>query len=157
MLPQFGLSEFLLIAIVALIVVGPKDLPLMMRRIGQWVGQAKRMANEFRGAFDDIARQAELDELRKEIEDLKKNNDLEQAVNDLKDAEREINSSVMEKDARSKKPSEKPAVTEDSSPETDKAAASSDAPEKTPAATAGSETISPKEKPEMTSETSGER
>ena len=83
--------------------------------------------------------------------------DLEQAVNDLKDAEREINSSVMEKDARSKKPSEKPAVTEDSSPETDKAAASSDAPEKTPAATAGSETISPKEKPEMTSETSGER
>ncbi|MAI92095.1 Sec-independent protein translocase protein TatB [Ponticaulis sp.] len=95
MLPQFGLSEFLLIGVVALIVVGPKDLPLMMRRLGQWVGQAKRMANEFRGAFDDIARQAELDELRKEIEDLKKNNQLEQAVSDLKDAEREINTSVM--------------------------------------------------------------
>ncbi len=95
MLPQFGLSEFLLIGIIALIVVGPKDLPLMMRRIGQWVGQAKRMANEFRGAFDDIARQAELDELRQEIEALKKNNQLEQAVTDLKDAERDINSSVM--------------------------------------------------------------
>ena len=95
MLPQFGLSEFLLIGIIALIVVGPKDLPLMMRRLGQWVGQAKRMANEFRGAFDDIARQAELDELRQEIEDLKKNNQLEQAVTDLKDAEREINTSVM--------------------------------------------------------------
>lgn len=95
MLPQFGLSEFLLIGIVALIVVGPKDLPLMMRRIGQWVGQAKRMANEFRGAFDDIARQAELDELRQEIESLKKNNQLEQAVSDLKDAERDINTSVM--------------------------------------------------------------
>ena len=75
--------------------VGPKDLPLMMRRIGQWVGQAKRMANEFRGAFDDIARQAELDELRQEIESLKKNNQLEQAVSDLKDAERDINTSVM--------------------------------------------------------------
>lgn len=95
MLPQFGLSEFLLIGIVALIVVGPKDLPLMMRRIGQWVGQAKKMANEFRGAFDDIARQAELDELRQEIESLKKNNQLEQAVSDLKDAENDINSSVM--------------------------------------------------------------
>lgn len=93
--PQFGLSEFLLIGIIALIVVGPKDLPLMMRRIGQWVGQAKRMANEFRGAFDDIARQAELDELRQEIEALKKNNQLEQAVTDLQDAERDINSSVM--------------------------------------------------------------
>ena len=95
MLPQFGLSEFLLIGIIALIVVGPKDLPLMMRRIGQWVGQAKRMANEFRGAFDDIARQAELDELRQEIEALKKNNQLEQAVTDLQDGERDINSSVM--------------------------------------------------------------
>lgn len=95
MLPQFGLSEFLLIGIIALIVVGPKDLPLMMRKIGQWVGQAKRMANEFRGAFDDIARQAELDELRQEIENLKKNNQLDQAMTDLKDAEREINSSVM--------------------------------------------------------------
>ena len=95
MLPQFGLSEFLLIGIIALIVVGPKDLPLMMRRIGQWVGQAKRMANEFRGAFEDIARQAELDELRQEIEALKKNNQLEQAVTDLQDAERDINSSVM--------------------------------------------------------------
>lgn len=67
----------------------------MMRRIGQWVGQAKKMANEFRGAFDDIARQAELDELRQEIESLKKNNQLEQAVSDLKDAENDINSSVM--------------------------------------------------------------
>lgn len=95
MLPQFGLSEFLLLGIVALIVVGPKDLPLMMRKLGQWVGQAKRMANEFKGAFDDMARQAELDELRQEIEALKKDNQLQQAVTDLKEAEQEINASVM--------------------------------------------------------------
>lgn len=95
MLPQFGFSEFLLIGIVALIVVGPKDLPLMMRRLGQWVGQAKRMASEFRGAFDDMARQAELDELRQEIEALKKNNDFEGAVEDLKAAEKDINAAVM--------------------------------------------------------------
>lgn len=95
MLPQFGLSEFLLLGIVALIVVGPKDLPLMMRKLGQWMAQAKRMANEFKGAFDDIARQAELDELRQEIESLKKENQLDQAMSDLKEAEKEINSSVM--------------------------------------------------------------
>lgn len=81
--------------IVALIVVGPKDLPLMMRKLGQWVGQAKRMANEFKGAFDDMARQAELDELRQEIEALKKDNELEKAVADLKSAEQDINASVM--------------------------------------------------------------
>jgi hypothetical protein len=67
----------------------------MMRKLGQWIGQAKRMANEFKGAFDDIARQAELDELRKEIETLKKDNELEKAMSDLKDAEKDINSSVM--------------------------------------------------------------
>ena len=95
MLPQFGFSEFLLIGIVALIVVGPKDLPMMMRKLGQWVGQAKKMANEFRGAFDDMARQAELDELRQEIEALKKGNEFESAVEDLKMAEKDINAAVM--------------------------------------------------------------
>ena len=95
MLPQFGFSELLLMGIVALIVVGPKDLPLMMRKVGQWVGQAKKMAGEFRGAFDDMARQAELDELRQEIESLKKDNQFDQAVSDLKDAERDINAAVM--------------------------------------------------------------
>lgn len=95
MLPQFGLSEFLLIAIVALIVVGPKDLPLMMRRLGRMAGKARAMANEFRAAFDDIARQAELDELRKEIEDLKRQNLMKQAVADLAAAEADINAAVL--------------------------------------------------------------
>lgn len=95
MLPQVGLPELILIGIVALIVVGPKDLPMMMRKLGQWIGQAKKMANEFRGAFDDIARQTELDELRQEIEALKKDNQFERAVSDLKDAEKDINDSVM--------------------------------------------------------------
>ena len=72
MLPQFGLTEFMLVAIVALIVVGPKDLPLMMRKLGQFVAKGRAMAREFQSAFDDIARQAELDELRKEIEDLRR-------------------------------------------------------------------------------------
>lgn len=68
---------------------------MMMRKLGQWIGQAKKMANEFRGAFDDIARQTELDELRQEIEALKKDNQFERAVSDLKDAEKDINDSVM--------------------------------------------------------------
>lgn len=95
MLPQFGLTEFLLIAIVALIVVGPKDLPRMMRQIGQFVARGRAMANEFRSAFDDIARQAELDDLRKEIESLKHENAVSQAVDDLKAVESDINEQVL--------------------------------------------------------------
>lgn len=72
MLPQIGMTELLLIGAVALIVVGPKDLPLLLRRVGKFVGQAKRMAREFQSTFDELGRQAELEALRKEVEALKK-------------------------------------------------------------------------------------
>lgn len=95
MLPQFGFTEFLFVAIIALIVVGPKDLPMMMRKLGRFVAKGKAMAREFQSAFDDIARQAELDELRKEIEDLRRENALTEAVDDLKKVESDINRKVM--------------------------------------------------------------
>ena len=95
MLPQFGFSEFLLIAIVALVVVGPKDLPMMMRRLGQFVGKAKSMARDFQSAFEDIAKQTELDELRKEIEQLKKDNAVTDAQKALQDVEDDINAAIM--------------------------------------------------------------
>jgi len=56
---------------VALLVVGPKDLPMLMRRVGQFVAKARGMANEFRASFDEMARQSELDDLRKEVEALR--------------------------------------------------------------------------------------
>lgn len=68
MLPDIGASELLLIAVVALIVVGPKDLPLLMRKVGQFVARLRGMAAEFRASFDEMARQSELDELRREVE-----------------------------------------------------------------------------------------
>lgn len=68
MLPDVGGTELVLIAAVALIVVGPKDLPMLMRKVGQFVGRMRAMASEFRSSFDDMARQSELDDLRKEIE-----------------------------------------------------------------------------------------
>ncbi|MFN7264682.1 Sec-independent protein translocase protein TatB [Phenylobacterium sp.] len=68
MLPEVGGLEYLIIAAVALIVVGPKDLPVMLRKLGQWVGKLRAMAAEFRASFDDMARQSELDELRREVE-----------------------------------------------------------------------------------------
>lgn len=95
MLPGFGFTEMLIIGLAALIIVGPKDLPMLMRRLGQFVAKSKAMAREFQAAFDDIARQTELEELRKEIEDLKKSNTVSDAVNDLKAYEAEVNEAVM--------------------------------------------------------------
>ncbi|MDP1912653.1 Sec-independent protein translocase protein TatB [Brevundimonas sp.] len=69
--PGIGGFEILVIGIVALLVVGPKDLPLLMRKIGKVMAKARAMANEFRSSFDEMARQSELDELRKEVEALR--------------------------------------------------------------------------------------
>jgi sec-independent protein translocase protein TatB len=64
-------SELFVILVVALIVVGPKDLPKLMRKVGQWTGRARSMADQFRRSFDDMARQAELDELRSQVSKMK--------------------------------------------------------------------------------------
>ena len=64
-------SELFVILVVALVVVGPKDLPKLMRKAGQWAGRARTMADQFRRSFDDMARQSELDELRNQVSKLK--------------------------------------------------------------------------------------
>jgi len=72
MFPEGRALEFLLAAVVALVVVGPKDLPILMRKLGQFLGKMRAMAAEFRASFDEMARQSELDELRKEVEAMRR-------------------------------------------------------------------------------------
>jgi sec-independent protein translocase protein TatB len=69
--PGVGAAELIVIAAVALIVVGPKDLPLLMRKIGGFMSRMRGLASEFRASFDEMARQAELDDLRKEVDALR--------------------------------------------------------------------------------------
>ena len=69
---DFSWSHILILLIVALVVVGPKDLPKMMRMIGRWTGKARSMADQLRRSFDDMARQSELEELRSEIDALRR-------------------------------------------------------------------------------------
>jgi sec-independent protein translocase protein TatB len=52
--------------------VGPKDLPILLRRFGQFMAKLRGMANEFRASFDEMARQSELDDLRKEVEAMRR-------------------------------------------------------------------------------------
>src|SRR5262245_53432613 len=72
MFPEGRALEFLLAAVIALVVVGPKDLPILMRKVGQFLGKRRAMAAEFRASFDEMARQSELDELRKEVEAMRR-------------------------------------------------------------------------------------
>ncbi len=75
-------TELLIIGVVAVVVVGPKDMPRMMRLAGQWAGRARSMAAQFRSSFEDMARQSELEEMRAEM--MKTYND-----KSLKDIQRE--------------------------------------------------------------------
>jgi len=58
-------SELLLLAVVALVFIGPKDLPKVMRVVGRWVAKARGMASHFRSGIDEMMRQSELEELEK--------------------------------------------------------------------------------------------
>ena len=89
MFDLFSWSHILILLTVALVVVGPKDLPRLMNIAGRWAGKARNMANEFKKSFDEMARQSELDELRAEVETAEEpsipsrqiNNDIERALN----------------------------------------------------------------------------
>ena len=65
---EIGWTELLVIAVVAIVVIGPKDLPRAMRSVGQWTGKMKRMAREFQGQFNEAIREAELDGVKKDVE-----------------------------------------------------------------------------------------
>ena len=94
MFDLFSWDHLLILLVVALVVVGPKDLPRLMHMAGKWAGKARAMANEFRKSFDEMARQSELDELRKEIEDLKKNNPISDLTNSMTDVGTSLNTAV---------------------------------------------------------------
>ena len=69
---MFGISstEYLLIAVVALIVIGPKELPAVMRTMGQWTRKVRGMAAEFQSQFQEAMREAEMADLKKQVDDM---------------------------------------------------------------------------------------
>lgn len=69
---DLGWQEFLLVAIIAVIVVGPKDLPRVVRSVSQWVRKARSMAREFQSSLEEVAREAELDDVRREVQSISK-------------------------------------------------------------------------------------
>ena len=66
---DIGWSELIVIAVVALIAIGPKELPGVLRMVGQWVAKAKRMAGDFQGQFNEAMREAEMADIKKTFDD----------------------------------------------------------------------------------------
>ncbi|MFQ5563436.1 MAG: Sec-independent protein translocase protein TatB [Parvularculaceae bacterium] len=96
LLPQFGFFELMVVAVIALVAVGPKDLPRLMRTAGQLVGKARRMAGEFVSAFEQMARETEMDEMRREIETLKKDNVFAETKREIDEAVKPIDEAVRD-------------------------------------------------------------
>jgi len=95
MIPQFGFAEMIVLALLAIIVVGPKDLPKLMRTFGQFMAKVRSMGQEFKDAFDDMGAEEEIAQMRRELEDLRDMSKLENLVDDgLGEEMRELDSDL---------------------------------------------------------------
>ncbi|AYG58980.1 Sec-independent protein translocase protein TatB [Rhizobium jaguaris] len=95
---DIGWSELLIIAVVALVVIGPKELPATLRTIGKMTARARKVAGEFRAQFDEAMREAELDDVRQTISDAQKLNpvnSLREAMNPLREMGNEIKADLQ--------------------------------------------------------------
>jgi len=106
---DIGWTELLVIAVVAILVVGPKDLPGMLRTFGQTIGRLKRMASDFQGQFNDALReaekQAEIDDVKQSLKDVKENNPLADVKADLAATENDMRADI-DSDTREEKTGE---------------------------------------------------
>lgn len=94
MMPGIGFTEMILLVVISLVVIGPKDLPLMMRKFGKFTGQMRALAFEFRQGIDELGRQAELEELRKEVASLKASTGVDELQKELADDQRALRSEI---------------------------------------------------------------
>lgn len=121
---DIGWSELLLIAVIAILVVGPRDLPRLMRTVGQYTSKLRSMSRELKTQFDQAVREAELDDVRKSLTDLKTPNPVKEIRDTVTKPVAELKSAVSEAGRVSdeKAKPEAPA-TADSAPEAPKSAA----------------------------------
>jgi len=120
---DFAWSEIAVIAVVALVVIGPKDLPKVLRTVGTWVGKARAIAREFQSSLDQMIREAELEEVRKQVEDAAKV-DMSEAIERTIDPAGDVKRSLAEPASELAPPPAppEPAALEAAKPESEPAA-----------------------------------
>ena len=95
---DIGFPEFLLISFVLLIVVGPKDLPKVLRSITSFIRKIKSMASQFHSGIDDLANEAEISDLRKEVNKIDKKSLIDDHVDEIKELEDDVNIKSIKND-----------------------------------------------------------
>lgn len=98
---DIGWSEMAVIALIALIVIGPKDLPRTMKTVAQWMRKARSLTREFQSGIDEMVREAELEDARKALEATRRGN-LERTISNAVDPDDELAGEVksVEREAR---------------------------------------------------------
>jgi sec-independent protein translocase protein TatB len=119
---DIGWSELVVIAVVALIAIGPKELPGVLRMVGQWMGKARKMAAEFQGQFNEAMREAEMADLKKTFDDVKDAASGFASGNIMTSLQKDVGDALNIGDI------DKPAVSATETPAIDPPATSSDAP-----------------------------
>jgi sec-independent protein translocase protein TatB len=97
---DIGWSELVIVGVVALIVIGPKELPGVLRMAGQWIGKVRRMASDFQGQFNEAMREAEMADLKKQVDEFADSTrDLTSEFDPLKSMEDSFDDPLAEADA----------------------------------------------------------
>jgi len=107
---DIGWSELVVIAVVALIAIGPKELPGVLRMVGQWMGKARKMAAEFQGQFQEAMREAEMADLKKSFDEVKEAATGFASGNIVTSLQKDVSSALSIEDID--KPAEPPAAIE---------------------------------------------
>ena len=107
---DFGWGELVVIGIVALIAIGPKELPTVLRTLGQWMGKIRRMANEFQGQFQEAMREAEIADLKKHADEISSSVSELSNIDPLADAQKDVERAFEETPAADSAPPAAPAV-----------------------------------------------
>ena len=105
---DIGWSEMAIIALVALIVIGPKDLPRTMKTIAHWMRKARSLTREFQSGIDEMVREAELEDARKALEETRRGN-LEKTISNAIDPDDEVGSEVRSVEQEARRESDAPA------------------------------------------------
>jgi sec-independent protein translocase protein TatB len=101
---EIGWGELLLIGVVALIAIGPKELPTVLRTLGQWMGKLRRMASEFQNQFQEAMREAELADLKKSVDEMTSQAQSYANFDPVSDVRRELESTQQQIESAIDKP-----------------------------------------------------
>jgi sec-independent protein translocase protein TatB len=160
---DFSWSEILVIGMVALVVIGPKELPGVLRTLGQWMGKVRRMASEFQNQFQDAIREAELADIKKEVDNMAAAthfdplDPLAEVRKDLENTQREVETALAGTPAAGARSSASSAPAGASGEVTPAASASSppEAAPAEPAAAPESVPVAPADEPKVAAEHGG--